>query len=51
MSMVVFRHEDLMEFSRESLEFTCLPKPLPALRAAQQAGRRRQVAQAKRGTP
>jgi len=38
MSMVVFRHEDLMEFSRESLEFTCLPKP-----------RRRQIAQTKRG--
>ena len=38
MSMIVFRHEALMEFSREPLEFTCLPKP-----------RRRQVAQAKRG--
>ncbi len=26
MSLIVFRHEVLMEFSRESLEFTCLPR-------------------------
>lgn len=30
MDLIVFRHEVLMEFSRESLEFTWLPKPRQA---------------------